>query len=205
MSCDDGLAETVGDQCVAGGCIGTTWIPECQADADCGDDDVCNGQEQCAADGTCRAGAAPLCAGSTQCTESACDPSLGCVALPRAEGTSCDDGRSETLDDQCTGGVCQGRVHELSVTGIYPHVVRPGTAHIEIRGSGFESGLVLRFEFGKGPTPRVESLIVIDTQTLAAQIRVRSQGPPKPRLWDVVLTGPQGAEVRLLDGLRVDP
>ena len=46
---------------------------------------------------------------------------------------------------------------------------------------------------------------VIDAGTLDAEIRVRSQGPRKARLWDVVVLHPMGGEARLADGLRVEP
>eukprot|EP01065_Artemidia_motanka_P042692 TRINITY_DN5771_c0_g1_i3.p1 TRINITY_DN5771_c0_g1~~TRINITY_DN5771_c0_g1_i3.p1 ORF type:complete len:1240 (+),score=286.45 TRINITY_DN5771_c0_g1_i3:39-3722(+) len=41
-----------------------------------------------------------------------CDPATGtCSSVqPHADGTACDDGRSDTLDDACSGGQCAGRV-----------------------------------------------------------------------------------------------
>ena len=83
--CDDGNANTVSDMCSAGSCAGV--VPECFADADCGDANVCNGMEQCVAN-QCQSGA------------------------PAADGSQCDDGNNGTVGDVCSAGVCLGAVPE---------------------------------------------------------------------------------------------
>lgn len=107
-ACDDGLADTVDDQCLSGTCTGTAWVPECVADADCSDSDACNGQEQCGSDGLCYAGSAPVCEFSGVCGDPVCDPIEGCGVVPHVDGTPCDDGSAATVDDRCLAGTCTG-------------------------------------------------------------------------------------------------
>jgi hypothetical protein len=107
--CDDGLADTLDDACAAGVCIGSAaQQPECVHDSDCADADACNGSEFCWSDGRCYAGPAPVCDEPTQCTESICDPLAGCQSMPLPNGTPCDDGLADTLDDACAAGACIG-------------------------------------------------------------------------------------------------
>ncbi|MFP6625055.1 MAG: hypothetical protein VCC20_16360 [Myxococcota bacterium] len=78
--CDDGNASTTKDQCSAGVCAG---IDLCEGV-------ICSEMDQCHVAGTC-------------------DPITGLCSTPmQPNGTTCDDGRLETLDDQCTVGVCAG-------------------------------------------------------------------------------------------------
>lgn len=52
----------------------------CLVDADCSDDNLCNGVETCdTPSAMCQSGAAPNCNDSNPCTQDSCDPSLGCV------------------------------------------------------------------------------------------------------------------------------
>ncbi|MEM1413245.1 MAG: hypothetical protein AAGH15_00005 [Myxococcota bacterium] len=49
------------------------------------------------------------------CVVGRCDPDADvCVAIPRAEGTECDDGQACTVDDFCRRGVCTGRGPDCS-------------------------------------------------------------------------------------------
>jgi hypothetical protein len=129
------------------------------------------------------------------------------VAQPRnADGTPCDDGRADTLGDRCLSGVCQsGDAAGFAVHSVAPDAVSPGRHTIEIRGTGFEVGMVLDFENGKGQRPRVASLELVDATTLEARIDVSRKGPKRDRLWDVVLTGPDGVRASLSRALRVTP
>ncbi len=76
--CDDGDPGTIGDQCLAGVCMGS----------DPCDGVVCEALDQCHVAGTC--------------TDGVCDDPVA------ADGTACDDGDAETSDDVCTAGVCAG-------------------------------------------------------------------------------------------------
>lgn len=151
----------------------------------------------CAADGDCGE--------PTQCTEPLCDPVLGCQTVNRADGTACDDGIALTVDDQCLAGRCEGLPVALSVAEVVPGVVAPGPVTLEVHGWGFGAATALRFENGAGPKPAVGAVRVLDRETLVAEVRVRSQGPPRARLWDVVLEDPELGVARLEAGLRVEP
>jgi hypothetical protein len=109
--CDDGLADTLDDACAAGACIGSAaQQPECVQDSDCADADACNGSEFCWSDGRCYAEPAPVCDEPTQCTESICDPLVGCLSMPLPDGTPCDDGWGRSHHDYCEAGRCIGKI-----------------------------------------------------------------------------------------------
>jgi len=50
---------------------------------------------------------ASLCDDANPCTVDWCD-SLGCASEPVQDGTACDDGFADTVDDQCVQGTCEG-------------------------------------------------------------------------------------------------
>jgi len=203
-TCDDGYVDTVDDQCVAGVCEGI--VLACAGDLDCDDGDVCNGAESCEGGRACLGGVPLDCGAPTQCADPACDPELGCLSVPRPDGTPCDDGLSDTQGDACLSGICQpgdGDGAELAIHSVTPDTLSQGRHTIEIRGTGFGAGMQLRFDSTKGRVPRVQSLLLVDSTTLEARIRVPKKARRPDRLWDAVLTGPDGAEVRLPDALRV--
>jgi hypothetical protein len=105
--CDDGDPNTENDSCSAGICEGAP-IAICLDDLECDDDNVCNGSETCASGAACVSGTPLACGPSTECADAGCDPSTGCVMLPRADGTACNDGDSGTVQDACSAGVCRG-------------------------------------------------------------------------------------------------
>lgn len=76
----------------------------CTTNADCDDQDACNGLETCD-QGHCSPGVPPNCDDGNACTID-CHPSIGCVQLPKADGTACDDGDECTRSDQCLSGIC---------------------------------------------------------------------------------------------------
>jgi hypothetical protein len=79
-TCDDGNPATVNDVCKSGVCAG---VDNCKGV-------TCSAMDQCHTAGTC-------------------DPATGVCSNPtKADGTTCDDNNPNTLDDQCTGGVCKG-------------------------------------------------------------------------------------------------
>jgi hypothetical protein len=48
-----------------------------------------------------------LCDDGNPCTADACD-AAGCFSEPLPDGSTCDDGYIDTVDDQCVQGVCEG-------------------------------------------------------------------------------------------------
>jgi cysteine-rich repeat protein len=104
--CDDGN-QTAGDGCEP------TCVFSCSEDADCSDNDVCNGLETC--DPTahlCAVGTALPCDSSDECYQGACDPVGGCSLIlidgdgdrhapdSLACGDDCDDTRADVNPDQ---------------------------------------------------------------------------------------------------------
>jgi len=82
-ACDDGNPCTENDHCQNGTCQGTPF--------DCNPVDHCEGV-------TCDDG--------NVCTDDTCDPATGCITTDNHD--ACDDGDPCTLQDQCSGGSCQG-------------------------------------------------------------------------------------------------
>jgi cysteine-rich repeat protein len=113
-TCDDHDVCTTGDQCQGEHCggtgvdcdegdscktyscdapsVGCTFVykPGCtpcpNGDADCIDDNACNGAEQCVA-GYCSPGTAPDCDDQDPCTDDVCDREQGCVSRPTESAT----------------------------------------------------------------------------------------------------------------------
>jgi hypothetical protein len=74
---------------------------------ECPDSDKCNGTETCQ-DGECIDDDSPTdCNDSNVCTVDTCDPSIGCVRTPVANGTSCSDGDICNGTEACQGGLCR--------------------------------------------------------------------------------------------------
>jgi hypothetical protein len=96
-----------------------TWAPflsampdcaTCAVSADCDDGLFCNGAETCdTVIGQCLPGTPPTCAlGSAdpQCNVATCDQLFGCVAIPVADGTTCDLGTTCSVSEACSSGTC---------------------------------------------------------------------------------------------------
>jgi cysteine-rich repeat protein len=117
--CDDGN-QTAGDGCEP------TCVYSCSEDADCSDNDVCNGVETCdTAAHLCVIGEAPNCDSPDECHQAGCDPVGGCTLIlidgdgdrhaPDTFecGDDCDDTRADVnpgqvelcddLDQNCDG------------------------------------------------------------------------------------------------------
>ncbi|MCY1060506.1 MYXO-CTERM sorting domain-containing protein [Nannocystis sp. SCPEA4] len=77
----------------------------CQEDADCADDDMCNGAEACV-DGACTAGTPLDCGDGNVCTDDTCDPGSGCVNTNNV--APCEDADMCTENTVCADGVCGG-------------------------------------------------------------------------------------------------
>lgn len=95
--------------CTVGQCNATTGA--CEAvnvtnGTSCDDGDACTNNDVCGG-GVC-GGSAVACDDGNPCTVESCDPVLGCVSVPAADGLACDDGNACTSADSCTAGVCGG-------------------------------------------------------------------------------------------------
>ncbi len=67
------------------GCVGGP----CRTNAECSDNNVCNGEETCRG-GTCVVGPPPRCDDGVGCTRDVCDPVRGCFNVP--DNSICDNG-----------------------------------------------------------------------------------------------------------------
>jgi len=126
--CDDGVACTSGDTCTAGSCGGTAVdcsglnsacvVGVCDATTGacgtspvneggaCDDADACTDIDLCAA-GVCAGTAAVVCDDGNSCSGDTCDPTLGCVFTPLADGSACTDDALSCTTDACNAGVCE--------------------------------------------------------------------------------------------------
>src|SRR5206468_41328 len=84
-------------------CVAHPIADCCNADAECLDQDACNGVERCVAH-ACVAGVAPDCDDHNVCTDDRCDATAGCVHVDNI--ASCDDGNACTQGDTCHDGTC---------------------------------------------------------------------------------------------------
>ena len=131
--CDDLDPCTDGDMCLDGECIAIPrdcdddnvctsdrcdWVPEqpwfyvaCFHDpipGDCDDEDACTEDDACNEFGSCT-GTQIDCDDGNDCTLDTCDPASGCVYTPVANGTTCNDEDSCTVNDICLYGACIGQ------------------------------------------------------------------------------------------------
>jgi len=128
--CDDSLACTTDDTCLAGACVGNAVIcapldqchdagmcdtatgncsnPARAADAECDDGLACTVADTCGT-GTC-AGTEVVCLPLDQCHDAGeCDALTGTCSNPsKSNAWTCDDGDKCTENDACNVGVCGG-------------------------------------------------------------------------------------------------
>lgn len=81
----------------------------CQTDSQCNDANPCT-MDTCTSAGACEH--TPVtCASGDACNDDVCIPAEGgCVAVPKAQGTVCDDSNACTASDLCDGaGACVGK------------------------------------------------------------------------------------------------
>ncbi|MFI5298260.1 MAG: hypothetical protein ACHREM_09200 [Polyangiales bacterium] len=138
--CNDNNACTQIDTCQSGTCVGTipvicTASDQCHGVGTCdtstgacsnptvADGTTCTGANACYQTNSCQAGTctgsnAVTCTAEDQChAAGVCSPSTGTCSQPaRANGTSCNDANSNTVNDVCTGGVCAGTDFCIGVT-----------------------------------------------------------------------------------------
>ncbi|RYE85883.1 MAG: hypothetical protein EOO75_16440, partial [Myxococcales bacterium] len=110
--CVDGVC--CNKACDAGACDACSAATGASADGACtlltgtvcDDGDACTQTDACQA-GVCKGGAATPCSDGNACTSDACDPATGCVFVPVADETTCDDGNACNSGDRCVAGACQ--------------------------------------------------------------------------------------------------
>jgi len=111
VTCDDKIACTV-DSCVEpSGCNFDRGKCGCAKDADCNDNNACNGVETCNLSTlSCVAGTPVSCSAfDDACNTGTCDSATGaCKAAPKSNGTACDDNNACTKSDGCVAGKCVG-------------------------------------------------------------------------------------------------
>ena len=125
-ACDDGDACTATDVCLSGACQGFDST-DCNDNNPCTDDscnstqgcvhtdntlpcddgDLCTGASACQ-NGQCMGGDPVVCQPLSQCHAAGqCNPLTGVCTNPTvADGTTCDDGNTQTSGEQCTNGMC---------------------------------------------------------------------------------------------------
>lgn len=108
--CDDGNPVTVDDQCFDGLCAGIDLCAgiTCQQLSECHVPGLC-----LPATGTCtnplvQNGTACEDRDSNECNKAECFGGSCLQSIPVEDGKPCDDGKPETINDQCFGGVCRG-------------------------------------------------------------------------------------------------
>jgi len=97
VNCNDG------NPCTDDGCDPGQGCVNSPNDLTCFDGDACTAPDGCV-DGACEPGPAIDCDDGNGCTADACDPVLGCTAVP--QDGACDDGNACTEGEQCVEGSC---------------------------------------------------------------------------------------------------
>lgn len=83
---------------------GQCQVNECQTDADCNDNNLCNGVEICSENGACVPSPGLNCDDQNPCTEDACDPEAGCTNTPANENQQCEGPDGSGI---CQAGACE--------------------------------------------------------------------------------------------------
>jgi hypothetical protein len=115
----NGVAECLSGYCVDGVCCDSPCNGVCSAcnlsgtgacqtvpnGTPCPDTNLCNGQEVCQT-GQCVTGVPLDCSNQNVCTLDRCEPAVGCVHDPVADGTSCSNGNPCDGEETCRQGAC---------------------------------------------------------------------------------------------------
>lgn len=100
---EDGMTCEVNGE--AGVCEqGACQVNECQNDADCNDNNVCNGVEICSPEGACIPSPGLNCDDENPCTEDVCDPEGGCSHTAANENQQCNGPDGSGV---CQEGACE--------------------------------------------------------------------------------------------------
>jgi hypothetical protein len=113
-ACDGVDCTAFDDDCNVGTCDAATGACSATPRAtgtSCDDGDACTDGDSCNA-GSCESGTPADCSASDDmCNIGVCDPTDGtCGAMPRTDGTVCEDGSLCTGAGVCTAGVCGGAI-----------------------------------------------------------------------------------------------
>lgn len=104
-----------------------------------------------------------------------------------SDGVDGTDNATVTVSVNPVGGA------PLSVTGMSPgSVALAQTVAVTVSGTGFEQGATLNAQNGSGPAPTVSGVVVLDANTITANITAKDGGPRRNRIWDMVVTNPGG-------------
>ena len=91
----------------------------------------------------------------------------------------------------------------VSVFSITPNSVQSaGSVDVTILGSNFAAGAQVSLTGGSGPI-KVSNVFVVDDSTITATIITKDGGPPRDRVWDVIVTNLDGSSGILIDGFTV--
>jgi hypothetical protein len=71
----------------------------------CSDGNACNGEEVCKGV-VCKPGKPPVCQDGNSCTDNTCDPKMGCVFVPKPDGTQCPVSGNCGAGGACKAGQC---------------------------------------------------------------------------------------------------
>jgi hypothetical protein len=118
------------------------------------------------------------------------------------------DNADQTASDSISVIVDNETAIGVEVTSIDPPSMPIGTTDspATVKGSGFADGASVTFENGIGPAPTaIVTGVSSDGTTITATVTVKSGGPPRPRVWDVHVTNPDGSSGVLLEGFPVTP
>jgi MYXO-CTERM domain-containing protein len=102
---DASCSDDIDNDCDQTTDLSDTGCLPCNVDADCDDDNVCNGVETCV-DNQCLAGTNLDCNDDNICTTDSCDATDGCLYVNNT--LDCDDNDACTANDVCTDGECKG-------------------------------------------------------------------------------------------------
>lgn len=106
--CSDGVCchTNCADPCMTCALPGSEGV--CMPSADgssCSDGNLCNGEEICSGQ-ICTPGQALDCDDSNVCTMDGCEPEIGCLHEPAADGASCSDSDVCNGQETCSAGNC---------------------------------------------------------------------------------------------------
>lgn len=77
---------------------------------------------------------------------------------------------------------------DVMIFGIIPATMPAGSVRaVTITGSGFAAGMEVRLINGSGPAPRVSNVNVQDENTITLTLTAKTGGPPRIRIWDLVV------------------
>ena len=92
----------------------------------------------------------------------------------------------------------------ISILSIAPSEMAAGsTVNVLVTGTGFLPGAGLGFASGTGATPVASNVVVNGSTGLTARVQVKKTGPKGVRIWEVVVTNPDGRTASLTGGFTL--